>query len=39
MEKAGFRREGLALNYLELDGAWRDHILHAVTREDPFDLP
>lgn len=39
MEKAGFRREGLALNYLELDGAWRDHVLHAVTREDPFDLP
>ena len=39
MEKAGFRREGLALNYLELDGAWRDHMIHAVTREDSFDLP
>ena len=39
MEKAGFRREGLALRYLELDGAWRDHILHAITREDPFEAP
>lgn len=39
MEKAGFRREGLALRYLNLDGAWRDHVLHAVTREDPFEAP
>ena len=39
MEKAGFRREGLALRYLELDGEWRDHVLHAITREDPFDAP
>lgn len=39
MEKAGFRREGLALRYLELDGAWRDHVLHAITREDPFEAP
>ena len=39
MEKAGFRREGIALRYLELDGAWRDHVLHAITREDPFEAP
>ncbi|HEX8083900.1 MAG TPA: GNAT family protein [Solirubrobacteraceae bacterium] len=39
MEKAGFRREGLALRYLHLDGAWRDHVLHAITREDPFERP
>jgi [ribosomal protein S5]-alanine N-acetyltransferase len=39
MEKAGFRREGLALRYLNLDGAWRDHVLHAITREDPFEPP
>ena len=32
--KAGFRREGLALRYLELDGAWVDHDLFAITRED-----
>jgi ribosomal-protein-alanine N-acetyltransferase len=28
-EKAGFRREGLARNYLRINGAWRDHILFA----------
>lgn len=39
LEKVGFRREGLALKYLHLDGAWRDHVLHAITREDPFDPP
>ena len=39
MEKVGFRREGLALRYLNLDGAWRDHVLHAITREDPFEAP
>jgi ribosomal-protein-alanine N-acetyltransferase len=39
LEKAGFRREGLALRYLHLDGAWRDHVLHAITREDPFAPP
>lgn len=32
--KAGFRREGLALRYLELDGAWVDHDLFAITAED-----
>ena len=35
LEKAGFRREGLALRYLELDGAWVDHDLYAITAEDP----
>jgi [ribosomal protein S5]-alanine N-acetyltransferase len=35
LEKAGFRREGLALRYLELDGAWVDHDLFAITAEDP----
>ena len=39
LEKVGFRREGLALRYLHLDGDWRDHVLHAITREDPFDRP
>ena len=35
LQKAGFRREGLALRYLELDGAWVDHDLFAITAEDP----
>ena len=32
--KTGFRREGLALRYLALDGAWVDHDLFAITTED-----
>jgi ribosomal-protein-alanine N-acetyltransferase len=27
--KAGFRREGLALRYLQIAGQWRDHVLFA----------
>ncbi|MGS5018248.1 GNAT family N-acetyltransferase [Paenibacillus sp. JJ1683] len=34
MEKAGFRREGLALNYLKINGVWEDHVLYAITAED-----
>ncbi|QDY85338.1 GNAT family N-acetyltransferase [Paenibacillus polymyxa] len=34
MEKAGFRREGLALNYLKINGVWEDHVLYAMTAED-----
>ena len=32
--KAGFRKEGLALRYLEIAGRWEDHDLYAVTVED-----
>lgn len=28
-EKAGFRREGLALRYLQIAGEWRDHVMLA----------
>ena len=35
LEKAGFRREGHALRYLEIAGRWEDHDLYAVTAEDP----
>lgn len=28
-EKAGFRREGLGLEMLEIDGRWQDHVMHA----------
>jgi ribosomal-protein-alanine N-acetyltransferase len=34
VEKLGFRQEGLHRRYLAIDGAYRDHIGYAVTRED-----
>ncbi|MGH3798049.1 MAG: GNAT family N-acetyltransferase [Pseudonocardiaceae bacterium] len=34
LTKLGFREEGLLVRYLEVDGAWRDHRLLAVTREE-----
>lgn len=34
LEKAGLRREGLALRYLLINGAWRDHVLYAMTAEE-----
>ena len=34
LEKAGFRREGVSLRYLQIAGAWEDHIMFAVTQED-----
>ena len=34
LAKAGFRREGHALRYLEIAGRWEDHDLFAVTAED-----
>lgn len=34
VEKLGFRQEAVHLRYLFIDGAWRDHLSFAVTRED-----
>jgi ribosomal-protein-alanine N-acetyltransferase len=34
VEKAGYRREGVAERYLCIAGRWEDHILYAVTREE-----
>jgi ribosomal-protein-alanine N-acetyltransferase len=34
IEKLGFRREGYAVRYLQIAGAWQDHILFARTREE-----
>jgi len=34
LAKGGFREEGLLQRYLEVDGAWRDHLLVALTVEE-----
>lgn len=34
LAKAGFREEGLLRRYLDVDGAWRDHLLLAITVEE-----
>jgi ribosomal-protein-alanine N-acetyltransferase len=34
LAKAGFREEGLLQRYLDVDGAWRDHLLVAITAEE-----
>lgn len=34
LEGAGFRREGLARNYLKINGTWQDHLLYALSEED-----
>lgn len=33
-EKNGFRREGLALRYLEIDGQWEDHWMYAKLADE-----
>ena len=32
--KNGFRHEGIAERYLHINGAWQDHALFAITREE-----
>lgn len=34
LEKAGFRKEGVALRYLQIAGRWEDHDMFAVTVEE-----
>lgn len=34
LAKVGFRQEGLLQRYLDVDGAWRDHLLVAMTMEE-----
>ncbi len=34
VEKLGLREEGLRPRYLHIDGAWRDHLVYAVTAEE-----
>jgi ribosomal-protein-alanine N-acetyltransferase len=33
LERNGFRREGRATRYLQLNGAWEDHDIYAVTND------
>lgn len=34
VEKNGFRFEGLARHYLQINGVWEDHNIYAMTAED-----
>lgn len=34
LDKVGFREEGVLKRYLDVDGAWRDHLLMAMTVEE-----
>ncbi|MGB1208872.1 MAG: GNAT family N-acetyltransferase, partial [Paracoccaceae bacterium] len=34
LEATGFRYEGVAQNYLQIDGRWRSHRLYAMLRDD-----
>jgi ribosomal-protein-alanine N-acetyltransferase len=34
LEKAGFKYEGVAQSYLQINGRWRNHVLYANLRAD-----
>ena len=34
LEKSGFKYEGVAQSYLQIDGRWRNHVLYAALRAD-----
>jgi ribosomal-protein-alanine N-acetyltransferase len=34
LAKSGFRQEGLARHYLQINGEWQDHVLFALLAED-----
>jgi len=34
LEKCGFKYEGVAQSYLQINGRWRNHVLHANLRSD-----
>ncbi len=36
LETAGFTREGVARDYLKIDGAWRDHVIYARLSSDHY---
>lgn len=39
LHKAGFREEGVARDFLHINGKWRDHILFAATARDYCGAP
>jgi len=39
LEKTGFKREGVARQYLCIDGIWQDHLLYARLKDDPAPNP
>jgi ribosomal-protein-alanine N-acetyltransferase len=39
LEKTGFQYEGLARNYLYINGRWQDHKLYALLRSDIYSEP
>jgi ribosomal-protein-alanine N-acetyltransferase len=39
LAKVGFRQEGFARDYLYINGAWRDHLLFALTARDYCGAP
>jgi ribosomal-protein-alanine N-acetyltransferase len=34
LEKSGFKYEGVAQSYLQINGRWRTHVLYAALRHD-----
>jgi ribosomal-protein-alanine N-acetyltransferase len=39
VEKLGLRREGYLERFLDIDGAWRDHLTFAITAEEVLGAP
>ena len=39
VEKLGLRQEGYHERFLDIDGAWRDHLTFAITVEETVDAP
>lgn len=39
VEKLGLRREGYHERFLDIDGAWRDHVTYAITAEERLTAP
>ena len=35
LKRMGFQREGIARQYLRINGAWQDHVLFALISDDP----